>query len=303
MKLTVNEIAFLSGAYRERSPLSLFANVSARQDGTEEKSLGKKGVYVNGILSPHAKEMLDIAAGAEKCVRIAVKDSSCVVEKYVYRKGEKKLLVENDAGDLLFSIPEGWSATLAELSEFTGISRIKRSSVEILLPAEEMMVLLAVIDIARTNTLNSYIGKNVENGPIAYADVVQYMENPRTNSFVNMLKKNYNYPVPEAGKVGALLGRLSEMGCIRFENGCSLQAEYAVFANSFLIPDTVVIMEAFNADEHGRVTSGAALCVCAGVKDIASFIFSPEGIEFSSISGMQLMQMVENFLNCPDITG
>ena len=80
-----------------------------------------------------------------------------------------------------------------------------------------------------------------------------------------------------------------------------LQPEYSVFAKTFLIPDTVVIMEAFNADEHGRVTTGAALCICAGVKDIASFIFCPEGIELSSISGMQLMQMVENFLNCPDI--
>lgn len=303
MKLTINEIAFLAGAYREKSPLSLFANIDARLDGTEEKSLVKKGVYIDGGLSPQAKEMLDVAAGAGRCARVALKDNSCMVEKYVYRDGEKIVLVENDGGDLLFSVPDGWSKTLSEISEFTGISRIKSSSIEVLLPVEQMMALLAVIDLSRKNALNSYIGNNVENGPIAYTDIVRHLENPGKNSFVHMLKKNYNFSVPEAGEVGALLGGLSDKGCIRLENGCSLQAEYAVFANSFLIPETVVIMEAFNADEHGRVTSGATLCVCAGVKDIASFIFSPEGIELSSISGMQLMQMVENFLNCPDIAG
>ena len=302
MKLSVNEIAFLSEAYREKTPLSIFANIGVRPDGSEKKSLEDKNIYLNGNLSPEAK-MFDIAAKAERCARIAVKDSSCVVEKYVYRKGENRLLVENDAGELLFRMPEGWSDTLSELSEFTGISRIKRGSFEVFLSQEQLMVLLAVIDIVRMNALNSFIADSAGKGPVSYSDIVAHLGNPWKNSLVHMLKKNYNFSAPETGKIKSLLDVLSEKGCLTFEKGLLLQPEYALFAEGFLIPDAVVIMEAFSLDDQGAVISGSALGVCAGIKDIASFIFSPEGVEFSSISGMQLMQMVENFLNCPDISG
>lgn len=116
--------------------------------------------------------------------------------------------MENDGGELLFSMPEGWGRTLSEISEFTGISRIKSSSIEILLPVDKMMTLLAVIDLTRKIALSSYIGNDSENRPIAYADIVRHMGNPGANSFVHMLKKNYNYPVPEAGKVGSILREL-----------------------------------------------------------------------------------------------
>ncbi len=303
MKLTANEIAFLSGKYSERTPLSLFANIAAQQDGSEAKSLAQKGVLANGALSPQAKEMLDIAASADRCARVVLKDSFCVLEKYAYRAGERVLLVENDVGDLLFSVPESWSKTMSEFSEFIGVSRIKNASFEIMLPADRMMVLLALIDLSRKRALNAYLGHQVADASITYDDIVRHLQEPGANSFVNMLRTNYNYDVPETEDVKTFLDELAGRGCIKSGNGYLLEGKYAVFANSFLIPETVVTMEAFSIDREGRIITGAALGVSAGVKDIVSFIFVPEGIELSSISGMQLLQMIENFLNCPDLTG
>lgn len=302
MKLSTKEIAYLSAIYMKKTQLSLFANINNPLDGTEEKSLAEKGVYKDGALSQAAKEVLDIVAGARICSRIVLKDSFCVVEKYAYRADEKVVLVENDAGDLLFSVPQSLSQTMSELSEFIGISRIKSVNMEALLAPEEMMVLLAMVDLYRRNAFGSYMNSLKTKAEVQFSDIVKQLDQPMPNSLVQMLKNNYHYTVPHSERTKEILEKLIGERYIINNKAYELTDVYAAFASNFLIPETIVMMETYNLNMNDEVVSASALCVCAGIKDIASFIFSKDEVELTSISGMQLLQMTENFLSCPDIT-
>ena len=72
-------------------------------------------------------------------------------------------------------------------------------------------------------------------------------------------------------------------------------------ATSVLIPQTIVILEAFQIDEKGEVITAGALCLSSGIKDAISFIFAGDEIEMASITGSYLLEIIENFLNCPDL--
>ncbi|AEE95513.1 hypothetical protein [Mahella australiensis] len=301
MKLSVNETAYLASVMEEKSELGLFTNINAAQNGDETKTLAEKGVFVDGKLSDEAARILSIAAAAEKCSRIVLRDSFCVIEKFVYKKGGETVLMENDAGDLLFSMPEDWSNALSELSEFTGLSRLKSASFEMLLSNDELMTLLSIIDLIRKNALKEYIGESHEAKPVTREAIISHLEQPGTNSLVKMLNDNYNFQAPEPGKTDELLHSLSGKGCINEKGDHILSEEYNIFANRFLVPDIAIIMEAFDSNAQGDIRTASALGLCAGIKDVALFVFSSDGTEFSSASGMQLMQIVDSFLNCPDL--
>lgn len=302
MKLSINEAAYLADKISDKTELGLFANIKAGQKGDEAQTLEQKNIYSNGEFSEEAAKILGITAAADKFARAVLKDSFCVIEKFVYKKGSEAVLVENDGGDLLFSMPDNWADVLAEFSEFTGISRLKSASFEILLPGDELMTLLAIIDINRRNALNEYMGS--ENGPksVSRNEVLNQLAHPGSNSLVKMFMNNYNFPSPEAARLDTLLQAITDKSCVaRTENGYSLNDEYNIFASRFLIPDTAVVMETLALDTQGNIATAAGLGLCAGIQDIALFMFTAEGTEFSSISGMQLMHALNSFLNCPDL--
>jgi hypothetical protein len=61
------------------------------------------------------------------------------------------------------------------------------------------------------------------------------------------------------------------------------------------------MLETFNTIENDEIVAATALFVCSGIRNIASFVFGKDEIDFSSLSGYQLLQLIESFLKCPDI--
>lgn len=311
MKLTLNEISFLATKFEEKSELSLFSNIKKELLGSEEKSLEQKSILKNGNLESSAKEILDIVATPQRCSRVIVKDNFCVVEKYSYKSDEMLVLAENDNGDFSLEAIDNKGTKLqkviSEISEFSGKSKLKNTGIECLLSSDEMLVLLAIIDLYRKNTLLQYAGSkkdsafDVSQESVSLEDIVSQLKSPSPNSLLKMIVANYNYKVPEADNVSAHLENLINKACVEKNKEYSLKGEYINFAKSLLIPETLILLESFNLLDGGEVMVTGALCVCAGVRDIASFIFAPDVIELSAISGSQLLQMVENFMNCPDL--
>lgn len=302
MKLTTKEITFLARDFTEKSAISLLANLNEALDGTEENSLREKGIYNLGKLTNQARELLDLVAKAKHSTRLILKDSYVFVEKYTYRIKNKIVLVENDGGEMVFSILDDFSKVLHEISEFTGMSMLKTVNIEVLLTKEETLVLLAMVDIYRKNALLSYAGQKIPPAAVWIKDILGQLNTPTQNSLVQMLKNNYRFPAPPASKTQGFLESLIAKGCVDFKDGYSLTGEYEVFAKSFLIPDTILMTEVFNINQNNEVVVAGGLGVYAGIRDIAFFIFDDEAIELSSVSGRQMLQMVEKFLGCPDIT-
>lgn len=300
MKLTPKEISFLA-QQMDATEISLFKNINATLDGTEKKSLEEKKVFKNGIFSEEAEEILSIVANADKCTRFILKDKFCIIEKYTYKTNDKVVLVENANGELLFSIPENFNQTIQEISEFTGTSIIKSADIEVLLTSDEMLFFLAMIDIYRKNALRNYIEQAAEHNHILLSEIKEQMMHPTKNSLVQMIKNNYNYSEPVEENIDGIVKQLILKGCMDEKSNYTLINEYAAFANNFLIPDTIILTEVFNLDENNRIQVAGGLCVCAGLKDIMSFIFGDDEIEISSLTGSQMLQMIENFLKCPQI--
>ena len=182
------------------------------------------------------------------------------------------------------------------------MSMLKTVNIEVLLTKEETLVLLAMVDIYRKNALLAYAGQTTPPAAVWIKDILGQLKTPTQNSLVQMLKHNYRYPEPPAAKTQGLLDSLIAKGCVDFQDGYSLTGEYDVFANNFLIPDTILMLEVFNINQNNEVVVAGGLGVCAGIRDIAFFIFGDEVIELSAVSGRQMLQMTEKFIGCPDIT-
>jgi len=301
MKLTTSEVAFLAKYFDKISTISLFANIGETLNGTEEKSLTEKGILKDGKLVSEANEILGIIAHAKNCTRLILRDSFFVVEKYTYKVEDKIVLTENEDGNFLFSLPDNLDSTISELSEFVGKSKIRSSNIETLFTSEEMLTLLAIVDIYRKNALLNYVGQGDTKEEIPFIEIAKHLLSPSKNSLLQMISNNYKYSIPLAEKILDILENLIKKGCVVYRNGYTLTREYAIFAKGFLIPETVVMIETFSLSENDEVMVSGALCVCAGIRDIISFIFDEDEIEIASISGSQLLQLIENFLKCPDI--
>lgn len=301
MKLTTSEITFLARQFSDKTPISLLSSINDSSSGMEEKSLKEKDVLTENGLSREAAGILQTVAGATRCARVVLRDNFSILEKYTYRKDDTLVLVENDGGEMLFSSPENLSDTVSEYSEYTGMSTIRTTGIQALLPQDSLLVLLATFDLYRRDSLLSYMGQEAQT-EVSESLIIKQLETPVPNSLVQMLKKNYGCPVPQPSSIPSILDKIRQAGYITVDKNVSLSAEYAVFARSLLIPECTAVMEVLNLTSANEIVSTSALAVCAGVKDIASFIFTSEGVELSAVSGMQLLQIMENFLVCPDIT-
>lgn len=301
MELTKGEIAFLAGQFPEKTIVSLFSNIRADTTGAEAESLEKKGLTRGGVLIEGARELLEVIAGASNSARILLQDQFAFVEKYVFRHGKKYALVESNGEILALNPLMDMDRVLLELTEFTGISRLKTVDLEIALLPEEMLVLLALVDIYRKNTLLFHAGEAELIGSAKLLQIARVLQSPEDNSFVRILIKNYGYPVPPEAGAEEILKKLVAKGYLGAEKGYHLREELEAFARNSLIPGTLLLTEALQADPSGGVAVGGGLAVVSGHRDIAYFILENDMVELSTPSGRQLMDILEKFLNCPDL--
>lgn len=300
MKLNLREITYLAKELPESNQLSLFANIKTVLDGSEKTSLEEKGVLKAGKVTEEWREAFEIISNPKVCSRIVLKDKGMLVEKYAYKKNNKIILVENEQGEMIVSSPVNFKETIMELSEFTGMSNVRASDVEALLPIDEGLVLLGVADIYRYNFMRGFLGEETKD-IITLADIQKQMESPAKNSLLKMLVNNYNLVVPDKVTVEKILKDMTDKKIIEKKDGYKLQSEFESFATSILIPQTIVILEAFQIDEKEEVITAGALCVSAGVQDAISFVFAGDEMEIASITGGFLLKIVENYLNCPEL--
>jgi len=300
MKLNKREIGFLAKEFPGANQLSLFANIKIDLDGSEKESLETKGVLRGCKLTEEWEEAFEIIRTPKICSRVVLKDNELLVEKYAYKKKDKIVLVENEQGEMIVTSPENFNETIMEFAEFTGMSNVRASNVEALLPMNEVLVLLAIADMYRVKAIKGFLGETVKD-QISLADIKQQLEEPRKNGLLKMLTNNYNLVVPAADEVENILGKMIDKKIVELHDGYVLQSEFVSFATSVLIPQTLVVVEAFQIHDNGEVITAGALSVSGGIKDTISFIFAGEEIEVSSITGSFLLKIIENYLNCPEL--
>ena len=301
MNLTAKEIAFLAPSFTQTTPLSLFSNIKVETDGTEYDKLVQKGIIKGSGYDPQALEILLQIASPKRCARLVTKNAFFILEKYTYWNDGKLVLAENKGGEFVFRKITDFHDMSIGLSEIFSMSSIKTAEVSVVLPDAEMLVLLAVMDIYRKNTLLDYAGDAKPVMAISQKEVLEEAAKGFKNGLVKIITNNYNYRMPDARDIPGLLERLAEQKCLTMDGGYRLAADYELLAKNFLIPDTVVQYDALEVMPNGDVPLDGGLSVTAGIHDIITFAFNKDTIGLYSFSAFQMLTAIEKTLSCPKL--
>ncbi len=300
MRLTKNELSFLLKTYDNKNPLNLFASVSAPLQGDELETLEKKGILKGGKPTQESHELLSTAADPRRCTRLVLRDGTYFIEKYAYKTEKGFALTENSEGEIVFSPPQKLDEALFQLSQWVGMSDLKTFDLEVKLSDGETLVFFAIVDIRRAGVLRSYLGQEGER-EITFSQIRGQLDNPQPGSLTSILTGNYNFSIPSKENTKAILDQLTAKKIVDLHKGYFLVGPYEEFASKFLIPQTVIMLETFNLVGEDEIAGAGVLCICAGMKEIMAIVFREGAVEITSISGRQLLKMMEDFLNCPDV--
>ncbi|MHB1484736.1 MAG: hypothetical protein ACYCYI_08735 [Saccharofermentanales bacterium] len=301
MKLSKKEIKYLSSSFQAQSPMSIFANIEDTPDGSEYQSLVNKGIIIGDKYEPKALELLMLLAKPEKCARFIYQNSYFIVEKYTYRVGDQLVLAENNEGEFEFSRLADISELSLKFSELFGMSGFVTSDIQEIFTPGEIEVVLAMVDISRKKQLASYVKMPVSQLPVTADDIISELASGYENGLVEIFLKNYKQKAPEPHQINAYLDSLIVKNVVSKKDGYSLNSEYAKFARSFLIPESITMYEAMDLQDNGEVAVIGRVVITAGLHEIVSFLFDGSLVEFNTISATQLLTNIEDFMSCPEM--
>lgn len=304
MKLTLKEIVYLKNVYKDATPLSLISNLTAVPDGTEGLTLAEKGVLKADAASEAAQKPLDLLAHPRTCSRIVLKNPFCTIEKYVYRKGEERLLVENSNGEMEMTLMSTESPVQFELAQWIGATSIKTVDFSVTLQFDELLCFMSILDFHRKNVLRGYLGEQSLKDSLSDVTLYKQMKydaaaSPNESvSLIHAIIKNYGMALPSAeGMKKALEGLLSK-GVITSTQVISLKDNYKLFAQYFLIPDALLMLEALKLQSDGSLAVANSLAFGSGVLSWLLINFSEKEAEIVSMSSVELLEGVRQHLLC-----
>ncbi len=298
MILAPNEITYLSSSFKGQNPLSLFSNITKAPEGNEYKTLSDKGIIVNNAYEAKALDLLMLLTKPEKCSRLIIRNPFCIVEKYTYRVGERLVLAENNNGNFEISELKDLTKLIISVSEFVSMSKIKTTDIAELFTPDELLALLAIVDIYRKKTLEGYIKAVDTEIKLNEYEISEELANGFANGLARSLSNNYKLNKPQT-ELRGLLKSLAQKGCVKDGEKIELTPVWSVFAKNFLIPETMLLYEMFEIDADGKMMAESTLAVTAGISDIISFTFDRETFKVETLAAAELIRAVEATLECP----
>lgn len=298
MKLTKNELVYLSDFYPEASSISLLSTLKTEKNGKEEESLKNKGILVDGKLSKEAKEVFDVVAGANHASRLLVRDGLTYLEKYTYRVGETIVVVENEGEEMDLNILEDLATIGFDVSQYVGLSSRKTTGIEIMFSIEETMAFFVLVDLYREYSLKSYLGEDVPDA-VSLEAMKNHMDKRGDSSLVDLFRVNFGYQTPDS--LEKTLESLVDKEYLTKEKDYRLAGEYALFAKSFLIPGVMILIESFSIAPDQTLLVGGGMGLVAGVCDQCFILADQEEVEVKAVAGLEMVQTLEGFLLCPEL--
>jgi hypothetical protein len=297
MKLTLNELSFLKSIYKDANQLSLFTNIESELIGGEKDSLEKKLVIKDGEITKVWKNILAPVANPGQCTRLILRDGDFLIEKYSYKNDELLTLVENNGdGNLEFTLPDGVKPQLLQLGKWIGMSNLTSMEVDLELTIKEIMVLLALVDLARQSVFGGYLReKSIIN--INRQNLENQLNEPTENSLLSILKINYDLEVPGVEDIDEIIGSLKIKKVLEVSGDeYSLAQDLVVLAIQMLIPQSILLLENLELGAGDELMVSSYMALSAGVKDILLFAFEGGKVRLMSMTSMQLMKLIEDLL-------
>lgn len=303
-QLSPTEITYLASQFPSANPLSPFVNNKKEPNGSEEASLKEKGVLDgNGHLTDGASALLSPLAQPERCARVIIQKPFCLLEKYTYLADGKLTLAESDGAGLVITPLEGDGRQIMDvLDDFLPHSTIKNADFSLTLQPKDALALLGAIDLCRLRVLSAVSSGEEVSLSFTPSEVADLLASQSfANGLARGLAANCGMELPDFRGDDGFLDGLKEQGSVvKTENGrLTLAPEYRLFATSFMIYDSLILLEAFQLADENKVAASMDLIFVSGMHDIAAFSAGPGGFEITSLSGADLRARLKATFDCP----
>lgn len=298
MNLKINELLFLKQYLSEQTPISILNNLSDPLNGTEMLSLMEKGVLTDHHISESALAPLQVLAQPTVCSRIALKNPYCAIEKYIYKKEDRRILLENEQGEMAVNLFENENLFIKNWEQWLGNSLIKTADFSVHLSFTELLIFLALIDYSRFNVLRGYLGDTGNKEALSIKVLEQEIGNAKSNSLVHGLKKNYGLVSPSLAQLEDGLVSLQKKGILASGAEFKLLPAYKSFAEHFLIPDNVLMMEEVRVVDANAIEAANTLALGYGLFNWLVITFEKEAVEVFTSTSAELLSAIGEHAKC-----
>lgn len=298
MKLTLEEISYLSKIFPHKNAIGLLSNVNAPLKGNEQETLTKKGFLENDKFAPGIEEFLAIVAQPERVCRLVVQSGYLFVEKYSYRKKDKLVLVENENRDILLSVPDDLKRVVHQMIDLFGGSNLKTVDFSQKFSKNELFTFFAIVDLYRKDTLRAYLNETSTTGSFTLEQIAQQLEKPSSTDLVAMLKANYkqltlfdlNEPLSELRKRGLI----EKEGSTKFTLVPMLLARNSLFVRSITLLEILAL-------KQDVLSVLSVLFFNFSVHDVLRLQFLKDEVLVESVAARDQIQEIELAMACPEI--
>lgn len=310
MNITAKELAYIGKWYEGLSPISLLNPLTVGEEGSELFSLMEKEIIQEDEIARAYRPLVDILANARQSTKLSVKDRFGEMEIYTCRSEKGLVKVSYEAQGMEVSAENTFHSVIEALKEMVGSASVKGTAIDEVFSHGELLVLFAFLDIYRELGLKSYLGDEIDVRGLTAYEVFNGLKKEAGNPLTGLLSTHLQIPVPEMWTFSDLLEKLIEKGCltkgadVADENQSStyeLTDAYAKLASSFLIPETLIALEQLGYNDEGQLIRGYSLCIGAGHRDLLIIALGEEDAELATISGAELLLLIENMLSCPSL--
>ncbi|WP_448536315.1 hypothetical protein [Pseudothermotoga sp.] len=298
MKLTLEEISYLSKIFPHKNAIGLLSNVNAPLKGNEQETLTKKGFLENDKFVPGIEEFLEIVAEPERVCRLVIQSGYLFVEKYSYRKKDKLVLVENENRDILLSVPDDLKRVVHQMIDLFGGSNLKTVDFSQKFSKNELFTFFAIVDLYRKDTLRAYLNETSTTESFTLEQIAQQLEKPSSTDLVAMLKANYkqltlfdlNEPLSELRKRGLI----EKEGSTKFTLVPMLLARNSLFVRSITLLEILAL-------KQDVLSVLSVLFFNFSVHDVLRLQFLKDETLVESVAARDQIQEIELAMACPEI--
>lgn len=308
MKVTAKELAYIGKWYEGISPISLFNSFTEKEDGSELFGLMEKGIIQEDEIGEGVRPLFDILANTRQSTKLSVKDRFGDLEVYTGRSESGLVVVNYSEDGMLITQENTFQDVIEQLREVLGASKGKSLVIDAVLTHGELLGLFAFLDLYRELGLKSYLGDEIEIRGLTAYEVFNGLKKDKGNPLAELISHHLQIPMPEMWSFSDVLENLIQKGCLikgedmNDENQSStyeLTEGYAKLASGFLIPETLIALEQLSFDDNGQLVRAYSLCIGAGHRDLLVIALGEEDAELATVSGTELLLLIENLLSCP----
>lgn len=298
MNLKLNELLFLKEYLSEPTPISILNNLTVPLNGTEMLSLIEKGILIDNHISESAVKPLEVIAKPMVCSRMALKNPYCTIEKYLYRKEEVRVLLENEQGEMAVNLFENDDIFIKNWEQWLGNSLVKIADFSIHLTFFELLIFLALVDYNRFNVLRGYLG-DLSNKEFPTPKILEReLAKENANSLVHGMLKNYGMKVPDPEQLKEGLAGLERKGVVALNEVIKLQPAYKSFAEHFLIPETVLMLEGIQVLAKDEIQAANTLVFGYGLFNWLAMAFESDGVDVFTTTSAELLSVIRDYSRC-----